>query len=195
MERLRLAWLLSLALMGVGLLTAHGLAYRLVTPDAGERSELLTETGHGYLAESTLFVGLSLTVALFALLGAVLSAARRGPALRAPAWFALFPVLGFLVLEHLERLQHTGVFPLDLITNPTFVVGLVLQLPFAAAILLLVRALLGAAETLGGRLAPSPSRRWHDAYSDSIQPQDTSRQAVPVVALNRAKRGPPPFLR
>lgn len=191
MERLRLAWLLSLAFMGVGLLTAHGLAYRLVTPDGDERSRLLEASGHGYLAESTLFIGLSVTVALFALLGAVLSAARRGPALRAPAWFALLPVAGFVVLEHLERLQHTGVFPLDLITNPTFLVGLALQLPFAVAILILVRALLGAAEALGAILAESLPREWRLDPGDRIRPQDVWPPVIPVVALNRAKRGPP----
>lgn len=180
--------------MGVGLLTAHGLAYQVVTPDSGERSRLLAETGHSYLSESTLFVSLCLTVGLFALVGAILSAARRGPALRAPAWFALFPVAGFVVLEHVERLQHAGAFPLDLLTEPAFLVGLALQVPFAAAILLLVRALLGAVATLGDALAESRPRRWQPDLADQIQAQDVAPPAIPVAALNRAKRGPPHLL-
>ena len=191
MERLRLAWLLSLALMGVGLLTAHGLAYQLVSADAGERSLLLEKTGHSYLSESTLFVGLCLTVALFALTGAVLSAARHGPALRTPGWFAAFPIAGFVVLEHVERLQYGGSFPADLIGDPMFLVGLMLQVPFAAAILILARALLGGAEVLGLALRKSPTRRRRLDSTHRIRAQLVASSAISAIALNRAQRGPP----
>jgi hypothetical protein len=71
--------------------------------------------------------------------------------------FVCLPPLGFTLQEHIERLIGTGGVPPDLVLEPTFIVGLALQLPFAVAALLVAHALcaigFGAGSALCHRLA------------------------------------------
>jgi hypothetical protein len=187
MERLRLSLLLALALMAAGSLSAHILAYLIVPPVEG-----LGGSGHGYLAEAPGFFALCLTVGLAALLGFALAGARGASPRFAPGWSCgLLPPLGFALQEHLERLFHDGSFPLAAVLEPTFAVGLALQLPFAAAALLFARALARLACGLGRSLrrhAP-PQRRGPDAPRTPASPVEFPR--IAALAFGQAQRGPP----
>jgi hypothetical protein len=108
--------------------------------------------------------------------------------------FALLPPLGFAVQEHLERLTATGRVPDDLMTEPTFLVGLALQLPFALAALLVAYALralgLGLGRAVAGTLAFRGRVR--------VAPRTPLRLAAPamvitasVLALGHGPRAPP----
>jgi hypothetical protein len=96
----------------------------------------------------------------------------------------------FVCQEHFERLLHDGVFPWGAVADRTFVVGLALQLPFAAVAYVLARLLLRAVRSLGGLLANArcgcvvgESPRW--ACLSLVVPR------VSVVALGYGSRGPP----
>lgn len=167
----RLLWPLVLPLAGAGVLVGHGLAYRLT----GAGGVGL----HGYLAHAPqLLLALSLPAVLVALSGG----RARPPH---PLAFALLGLGGFTAMEHLERLGHGGV-PW-LLAEPVFVLGLVLQLPFALAAWWLARTLLAA----------HPARR--------ARPPALPRFALPLSAstttgnpaaprLRARTRGPPALL-
>ena len=161
--RRRLLWLL-VAPLGLGASQcAHWLAYRLVAPDAHERAQLLAETGHAYLAYAPALAGVAGALVLAALAGRASAAARGsdpGSHRRLAAWpFALIPVVAFALQEHVERLAHDGAVPLHAYAERSFLIGLVLQLPFGAAAYLLARLLLAAAVRAGRLLAPPPRAR------------------------------------
>jgi hypothetical protein len=121
------AWLLALVLAAAGTLVGHAAAYRLTGQPAGEV--------HAYLdhAPQVLFVLATVAVALLAV-----TRAAAAP----PAWpFPVLALTAFAVQEHVERLVHTGHVPW-LLTNPTFLTGLAVQLPLALAAWALARRLL-----------------------------------------------------
>jgi hypothetical protein len=188
------AWLVALPLVTVGWLIAHSLAYVVVAPDTHHRAQLLAETGHGYLGAAPIVVACALTV-LFCGFGLTLLDRVRGAAGRPCAlWpLAMAAPLGFAVQEHLERLIELHAFPAGAALEPTFLVGIALQLPFAAAALLIARGILELGDALGGALvatlAPrtvavpmAPRRlRWHAPTLTSL----------PVLATGHAERAPP----
>jgi hypothetical protein len=141
-----LAWLSALPLIVAGSQVAHVFAYRWVYPSSQVRLQALLSTGHGYMDRLPLAFGVAGAVALVSLLVAVVDASR-GRSLRAlPAWaFALLPLAAFALQEILERSLHSGTFVWQAVESPTFVPGLVLQLPFAAAAWLVARLLLRTA--------------------------------------------------
>src|SRR3990172_1787334 len=150
MRRQRLAGLSALPLAAAGSAAAHLLAYRLVEPDPRVRSELLEGTGHAYLVYLPLFLAGCLALLGAALVGHAVAGLRRRPATAATIWpLAFVPPLGFALQEHLERLLAWGNVPFAAALEPTFAVGLALQLPFALAALAVARALAGAAGALG----------------------------------------------
>jgi hypothetical protein len=164
-RRLATPWLVSLPFMAAGCLAAHSLAYHLVTA---------REERHGYLAYAPLIVGLLGAIA-------VVGAVRRGRAL-SPLACALLPPLAFVVQEHAERLELV-------VTEPAFLFGLALQLPFALAALVAARAFLGAAE----RVFEAFARRSRPAR---IPPAATAPAVADVLRLTllagpRTSRAPP----
>lgn len=130
------------------------MAYLLVAPGAAERQHLLEGTGHGYLQHQSDLFAVLIAVASVALF-AVVALSRRGSRLSMPpSWpFALMPLLGFPVQEHAERWLHTGAFPQDAASSRLFVLGLVLQLPFALVGWLAARWLFAVARSVGLALA------------------------------------------
>lgn len=158
-------WLVSIPFMAMGCLAAHSLAYHLVS-NPQER--------HGYLAFAPLLLGV---------LGglAIVGALRRGRT-HAPAYFALLPPLAFVVQEHVERLQLVA-------TEPTFLLGLALQLPFALAALVAARAFIGLADLVAEALAARPRARRAPAL-----PAPSAASAAPRASLAagpRSSRAPP----
>jgi hypothetical protein len=164
MGRRRLAaWLLSFPLMVVGSQGAHVLAYRFVYPNAHLRLSELLATGHGYMVGYPAFLPILLAVIGAAELvgvGWVLAGSvRRSPQRPVPAWaFALLPMLGFTLQEILERWLAGGRFPWWIVLQPTFRVGLLLQLPIALVVFLAARLLLRVADRVGGVLRGAVAR-------------------------------------
>jgi hypothetical protein len=167
--------LLSVPLAGAGWLTAHSVAYRLAVPDSHDRAEVLSATGHGYLALEPVFIAVGLLLMCAGLFASVSEGIRGRPQGRLPAWlFALMPVLGFVVIEHLERMvEHPGI-PYDLALEPTFLIGLALQLPFSVAALSFSGALHALAHALGHLL-----RQW----ARPVRPLHAAAQPPPVARL------------
>jgi len=152
--RQRLAWLSTAPLMLGGLLAGHWLGYRLAIPDAHTRADALAHSGHGYLGSAPLTLTTCLLVLIAALVFRALAGFRGQPrrAAASPAIVLLSPA-AFVVQEHVERLVHSGQMPWTAALQPSFLVGLALQLPFALAALLIAWALDSAAHALGRALA------------------------------------------
>jgi hypothetical protein len=192
MSRRRLPWLVAVPLIVGGSFSAHGLSYRIVAPDTGARAQLLEQTGHGYLDHAPLAIAILLAL-LVAGLGLRAARTLRG-GISAPlsAWlFFSMPLVGFALQEHLERLFHDGSFPLGAVLEPTFLVGLLLQLPFALAAYVVAWALLEVAERIGPSLRASPPGRWPSAQSVPPPQAQVEFPRIPALALGRPQRGPP----
>jgi hypothetical protein len=98
-------------------------------------------------------MALCATVVLLAAGASLFGRARALRRLRTPIWlFALLPPAGFAIQEHLERLIHTGSVPYGASFETVFLVGIVLQLPFALAAYLAARALVTLAVAVVERL-------------------------------------------
>lgn len=184
MARPRIAWALSLPLAAVGWLSAHSLAYRIVEEPAGHHSEV-----HGYLPYAQVVAVAAVVVALAYCVAAGM---RRAPRERPPLVpFALVPFAGFALQEHCERLLSGVGFPLEALLEPTFLIGMALQIPFALVSLLLARALLVLGDAIGSALAGGFAPRLSlPPFLRSPAPEaELSR--IPALALGHAERGPP----
>jgi hypothetical protein len=183
--RPRPAWLLGLPLAVLGWLTAHTAAYELVAPDHRERARLLAGSGHGYLEYAPLLVATCSTLAALGFL-----ARTRGRAGRlVPAWvLGALPLAGFAVQEHLERALTSGGISWETALQPVFLLGLLLQLPFAFGAALLARALTSVADTFVSR---RPGRRRAKARIRLAAPLSASLPAPKALASVRAGRAPP----
>lgn len=173
--------------MTVGSLAAHALAYRIVDPGSAQRAADLAATGHGYLAYAPAALAGCVALLLAALVGQTVRSVRRRLPARVPWQIALVPVLGFAVQEHLERFLAGA--PVAAIVEPTFLVGLALQLPFALGALLLARALVRTAARIGQTLIrplAEPPRSAHAPLGAAV-----ALPRVRPLAFGTSGRGPP----
>jgi hypothetical protein len=193
------AWLLAMPLMVAGSQVAHVVAFRLVYPQAHVRLAALLATGHGYMIGYPAFLPLLFGVlggtALVGFLWGIGCDLRRGGGAGAvPAWaFGLLPPLGFAIQEFLERWFMGVSFPWQVVLEPTFRVGLLLQVPFALAAFLVARLLLRVAEHVGrvlGRDRGLGVRR-RLGVRDLAPSSLSSVLRLPVLAAGHAQRGPP----
>ena len=191
----RAAWMIALPLAVASWLGAHCLAYWLVAPAGEHQMGVHAESGHAYLGytPAILIWGLALVVAgLLLCVGHGLRGSRPSPPpLRL---FALVPPVGFTVQEHLERLIGTGALPPDIVVEPTFLVGLALQLPLTLVALLLAHALNNAGFTLGRMLTPklAPLRQHRVTPRSLPRIPATAIPITPsVLALGHGPRAPP----
>jgi hypothetical protein len=183
----RLAWLLSLGLAAAGGLVAHAVAYRVAEPHDERREHLLEETGHAYL-DPDLVGSLCVALVLVGFAGRVL--AGTGRAGRPSLWlFALAPPVGFALQEHAERALHHDTLLLAAL-EPTFLVGLVLQLPFALAALLAARALFAAADAVARHMGSPPRSRLAPDASLAL-PGTYWIPSSPTLIGARGQRAPP----
>ena len=174
----RAPWLVSLPVALAGCLAAHIVAYALAAPTGAAG-----HAAHGYLHELPLVGGAALAVVL----AAALRHAVRGRAGTRPSpWlFAVLPPAAFALQEHLERLGA----PVLLVVNPTFLLGLALQIPFGLLAWLLARAILRAAEALGSLLAAPRPRV--DCLAARHTPSRTTAAIRRAFAAGTPHRGPP----
>lgn len=185
MERLRPAWLLGLPLAVLGWLTAHSAAYELAAPEGRERAHLLAASGHGYLEHAPLLVAACLVLAAAGFVARARGRARDP----APAWLlAVLPLAGFAVQEHLERALSSGTIPWETTLQPVFLLGLVLQLPFALGAAFLARALTRLADAVASRQAPPRRPRASLRIGAPLSALLPPRKAL---ASGRAGRAPP----
>ena len=183
------AWGLALPLALVGSQAAHALAYALVYPEAATRRLTLFATGHSYLNWLPVVFAGAAAAAAVSLAVAAVDAARGRPARHVPAWaFALVPPAGFVLQELLELSLHTGTFGWRAILAPTFLPGLLLQLPFALAAYVAAHLLLRAAEHVGHAFAPS--LRTTEYVELGLAPTPATLFAR-VSAAHRNSRAPP----
>jgi hypothetical protein len=195
--RRSLAWLTAVPLMLAGSQVAHVLAYRWVYPSAQVRLRALLSTGHGYMDRLPLLFGIAGAVVFVSLLVVVVDAARGRSVRPLPAWaFALLPMTAFVLQEILERSLHTGTFVWQAVESPTFVPGLVLQLPFAAvafvtAVLLLRTA--SAVARIVGRLRSAQGKQ--RASARVRLPAAVRLPRLAPLAGAAAGRAPPVFVR
>jgi hypothetical protein len=189
------AWAIAVPLAVASWLGAHCFAYWLTSPGAEHHIGVHTEQGHAWLGYMPALAvwGLALVVA-----GVVLSLAEglrgRRPSRPPVRVFALLPPIGFTVQEHAERLIGSGAVPPDLVVEPTFLIGLALQLPFALAALLLTRALYAIGFGLGRVLAGNLVLRRPLRYAAPALlelPESATLVSPSVLALGHGQRAPP----
>jgi hypothetical protein len=185
--RPRAAWLVALGLLGAGWVTAHVLSYMLVVP-AADRGRMLARTGHGYFRPTDLLI-LCGIITLAGLALCVLG----GKSLRAPSpWtLALLPPIGFVVQEHVERLAASGAFTIHPVTEPRFLLGLLLQLPFALAALVVARLLVTFARGLARSLTQTGRPKLVSVELSRPAMVNRRRPRISVLALGRGERAPP----
>ena len=188
----RLAWLLAFALTVAGWVSAHEVAYRLALPHPHGSGSDIAHTRHVYLAYASLLVVLCLLVALLCMAGLVARPhALRAPSRRLLLLFVLLPPIAFALQEVTESLLTTGVFSAGAALEPTFLVGVFLQVPFALAALVVARALfafaLALAQTVEGARRPRLV-----SLDLSVPPVvDGWRPRLPALAFGYGERGPP----
>jgi hypothetical protein len=189
-----ITWLVAVPLLVAGSQAAHALTYRLIYPGAPVRVHALALTGHGYLSQLPLVLGVAIAIALVALLVTVVDASHGRSARGLPAWaFSALAPVAFATQELLELSLHTGTFALHAFAAPTFLPGLALQLPFSLLAWLAARLLLRAANQAGRALAARPPAVRPVAVS-AVAPVAVSLPRLGALAYRLAKRGPPlPF--
>jgi hypothetical protein len=190
--RQRVAWALVFPALVGGELLGHSLAYRIVEPDAAKRAVLLERTGHAYLAYLHPVFGVCAALVLAGLGQRVVAGYRGSPARSVPSWrFALLPAAAFLLQEYVERLAYHGHIVWSTIAEPAVVVGVLLQIPCGAAVLLVLRVLLRVVHRAGVLLAARLRSR--PARLRSVGPRIRLVERPSLVALARgaAERAPP----
>jgi hypothetical protein len=156
-------------LAALGILVGHEIAYALT----GTAREDL----HGYLAH---LPQIALILALLSLAGAPFV----GRGARMALWpFPAVAVAGFVMQEHLERLEHSGSLPF-LLDQPVFVVGVVVQCLIAFVAWLTARLLMRA---LAVQASCEPSfAHWSSTCDPSAQLPVSIR-----APQSRRSRAPP----
>jgi hypothetical protein len=196
MRQRRIAWLVALPVATASWLNAHCLAYVLVPPAASEHMHHHAEGGHTYLGSTPVLIAALVTVLAA---GLVLCAGEglrgRTGGLGPPALlFALLPPLGFVSQELIEDLVRSGSLSAGLFTEPTFLAGFALQLPFAVGSLLLCRGLYalgyGLGRLLAARLAVT-TRAAGPRPATHRRPVSVVLIAPSVLAQGHGSRAPP----
>ena len=190
--RQRAAWWLAVPILVVGELAGHSLAYRIVAPNAAKRALLLERTGHAYLADLHPLVGVCLVLAVAAVVQRAVASFRGLPVRRVPSWrFALLPAVAFVLQEYTERFAYHGHVVWGTIAEPAVAVGVLLQIPCGLLALLLVRALLRAADSAGRALAARATGGRSRPVLLRPPAHRADRPRLVALARGTAERGPP----
>ena len=180
--------------MVVGSQVAHVFAYRWVYPNAHVRLSMLLSTGHTYMRPGyvPLLLGLVGGAEVVGVGWVLAGSFRRSLQRPVPAWaFALLPVVGFTLQEVLERWLAGGRFPWWVVLQPTFHVGLLLQLPFGLLAFLVARLLLRVAVRVGCALRGAVVRPPRVGFSLGWFVLEVCAPRLGALAGGHAGRGPP----
>jgi hypothetical protein len=189
--RRRVTWLVAVPLLLASSQAAHFFAYRTVYPGTPLRAQVLLATGHGYLDRLPLVFGAAGAIAFVALLVAAVDASRgRGPRALPPWAFGLLAPAAFVIQEYLERSLHSGTFVWHAAAAPTFLPGLLAQVPLALLAWLAARLLLRVAAHAGRSLASRPPRFAPEPLV-VLAPATPAAPRTRVLARRLAERGPP----
>jgi hypothetical protein len=177
--------------MAAGSFGAHALGLAL----AGSHDESLSERGSepaGLLGLLPVVAGITLALALVALLVSVRGGRRRGVS---AAWFFVLPPVAWALQELAERLIHAEAFPFSTVTEPKFLLGLLLQVPFGLLALVVALLLRRVAVELG-RIMGGGDRLLAAVRGPelSFPPSRLALPLYPVLASGRSERGPPAVL-
>ena len=134
----------AVPLIAIGSQAAHALDYEFVIPGS-RRAGVLEATGHSYLNVAPQFLAISFSLILVAFVWRIGARAAGSSVESRPGRSPCLPPLAFALQEHLERFLHSGDVPWTAALEPTFLPGVLLQLPFALLAYAIARALLGAA--------------------------------------------------
>ena len=186
MDRCKVAWLLSLPLSAAGMLLAHEVAWGFASHEHAE------EAGHGYLQYLAVFAALAAATLVVAATAQLIRGVSGGAVAGAPSArvFAIVPIIGFLIQEHLEHLVAARELEVLFFVSTPFLLGLALQVPFALAALLVARAILG----LVARVARAAGELRVVARLASLRvlvPLVPELAPRPALATHRAGRAPP----
>ena len=188
-------WLLLLPLAGMGWLTAHWLACLFVARDAHDGAQHHTEAGHGYLVVAApVLIACAGTLLLAGIALAIGDGLRGRARSQVPAWpVALLPPLGFAVQEHVEWLIASDAPMYGAVLEPTFLVGMALQLPIALGALLAARAVLALGHEVGRALAVPGSLRPATCpiVLNALDRLEPELARPPILATGYSERGPP----
>jgi hypothetical protein len=186
-----LTWFVAVPLLLASSQAAHFFAYRIAYPGTPLRARMLLSTGHGYIDRLPVVLGVAGAIALVALLVAAIDASRGHSARALPPWaFGLLAPAAFVIQEYLERSLHSGTFAWHTAAAPTFVPGLLAQVPLALLAWLAARLLLRAAVCAGRSLASQPPRRAPEPVV-LVVPLPPAMPRARVLARRLAERGPP----
>jgi hypothetical protein len=190
-----LRWLIVLPLAAASWLSAHCLAYLLVPPASGEHAHVQSASDHAAFGFTPLLIACGVALVAAGLAVCVRDGLRGRRQAHPPAVvFAVLPIAGFTVQEHLEHAIGSGAVPYDVIAEPTFLAGLALQAPFAVAALLLARGLYAVGYGLGSAVAHGVriSRPVPGAPCLLVRAPLTAPISPPsVLALGHGQRAPP----
>jgi hypothetical protein len=126
----------------VGMVAGHLLAYALVYPLPHDRMEHLAATGHGTLPLHAI-CALACAPAVITVVAILRLRQREAPRPTAQ-WLAAIQILGFVLVESVERGSSAG----SLLGDPAFLLGLVLQVVIALLAAGLVRVVTRAVSML-----------------------------------------------
>lgn len=197
MRRSLSALLVCLPIAAAGVLAAHQFGYAITVPDAAARAAALKADGHGYFAELVYFALAASTVVLAGLFAAMRAQWDHGRVVRVdPRWFLLLSPLTFMVQEHAERAATGAGLLAELWMEPAFLLGLLLQIPFALAAWLVARLLIRAARSVAAQLAALRARRQRGPRRITAPAASREPRALVAVWLENGAplRGPPAFL-
>lgn len=192
MRRIFLAWLLVLPLVALSTQVAHSIAYRLIKPGAVERAQHLQDTGHSSVSLVPLLAVITLILA--AAIGAAMARDQvRGQTVaKIELWpFAVMPAAAYVLQEVVERVAAGHGDLGAIVSQPTLIVGLALQVPVAFAALALARFVVRAAHRLVGLLASPCARR--SQPTPRAVPASLVERLVPLRngGASAAERAPP----
>jgi hypothetical protein len=190
----RLVWGLCFGLATFSWFTAHTLSYRLAAPHGSEHVGLLEQSGHGYLDHLRGLLVLCLVLVIAAVAGSVADGrkGRASPRLSIK-FFGFLPPVAFIVQEHLERLVYSGNFPLYAVTEQTFAIGLLLQIPFALFALVLAWTLLALGTAIGRASGAPPVFELCRLPCLRAPASRADAPRIAALALGHGQRAPPPL--
>jgi hypothetical protein len=164
------------------MLLAHEVAWGFASHEHTE------EAGHGYLQYVAVFAALAVATLVVATTAQLIRGVSGGaPPARV---FAIVPIIGFLIQEHLEHLVAARELDVMFFVSTPFLLGLALQVPFALAAFLVARLILGLVARVVravGELGLVPGL----ASLRLLVPLVPELAPRPALATHRAGRAPP----